>query len=84
MMEHLVIGIPSLSFELKEGTKPYHGRPFPVPKSWKDTIIKELNRLCEMGVLEFQPASKWASPSFIIPKKDNTVCFISNFRGVNK
>ncbi len=21
-----------ISFELKEGTKPYHGRPFPVPK----------------------------------------------------
>ena len=27
-----MIGIPSLlSFELKEGTKPYHDRPFPVP-----------------------------------------------------
>ena len=73
-----------VSFELKKGTKPYHGRPFPVPKSCKETTIKELNRLCELGVLEFQPASEWASPSFIIPKKDNTVCFISNFREVNK
>jgi hypothetical protein len=35
-------------------------------------------------VLEFQPASEWASPSFIIPKKDNTVRFISDFREVNK
>jgi hypothetical protein len=35
-------------------------------------------------VLEFQPASEWVSPSFIIPKKDNTVCFISDFREVNK
>eukprot|EP00804_Cyclotella_cryptica_P020905 CCRYP_011488-RA/>CCRYP_011488-RA protein AED:0.42 eAED:0.64 QI:0/0/0/1/0/0/2/0/155 len=26
----------------------------------KETIIKELNRLCELGVLEFQPASEWA------------------------
>ena len=71
-------------FELKEGTKPYHGRPFPVPKSHKETTMKELNRLCELGMLEFQPASEWASPSFIIPKKDNTVHFISNFREVNK
>ena len=46
--------------------------------------MKELNRLCELGVLEFQPASGWASPSFIIPKKDNTVRFISDFREVNK
>ena len=73
-----------VSFELKEGTKPYHGRPFPVPKSRKETTMKELNRLCELGVLEFQPASEWASPSFIIPKKDNTVHFIGNFREVNK
>ena len=57
-----------VSFELKEGTKSYHGRPFPVPKSHKETTMKELNRLCELGVLEFQPASEWAS-SFIIPKK---------------
>ena len=42
-----------VSFELKEDTKPYHGRPFPVPKSCKETTIKELNRQCDLGVLEF-------------------------------
>ena len=47
-----------VSFELKEGTKPYHGRPFPVPKSRKETTMKELNRLCELGVLGFQPTSE--------------------------
>ena len=46
--------------------------------------IKELNRLCDLGVLEFQPASEWASPSFRIPKKDNTARFISNLREGNK
>jgi hypothetical protein len=37
-----------------------------------------------VGVLERQPASEWASPSFIIPKKDKTVCFLSDFWEVNK
>ena len=55
-----------VSFELKEGTKPYHGRPFSVPKSHKETTLKELNRLCQLGVLKFWSASEWASPSFII------------------
>ena len=32
----------------------------------------------------FQPTSEWAAPSFIIPKKDHTVWFISDFREVNK
>ncbi len=35
-----------VSFELKEGAKPYHGRLYPVPKIRKKTTIKELNRLC--------------------------------------
>jgi hypothetical protein len=53
-------------------------------KSTQKTIVKELNRLCELGMLEFQPTSEWVSPSCITPKKDNTVSFISDFREVEK
>jgi hypothetical protein len=38
-----------VSFELKEGAKPYHSRTYPVPNICKRTIVKELNRLCELG-----------------------------------
>jgi hypothetical protein len=34
--------------------------------------------------LERQPASEWALPSFIIPKKDKTIRFLSDFWKVNK
>ncbi len=73
-----------VSFELKEGAKPYHGRPYPIPKIHKATLMKEIDRLILIGVLKWQPSSKWASPSFIIPKKDHTVCRISDFRELNK
>ncbi len=73
-----------VSFQLNEGVSPYHGQAFPVPKIYKDTIMKEVERLCKLGVLERQPASEWASPSFIIPKKDKTVYFLSDFRELNK
>jgi hypothetical protein len=72
-----------VSFQLREGVSPYHGRAFPVPKIYKDQIIKEVERLCELGVLERQPASEWALPYFITPKKGRTVCFLSNFWEVN-
>ncbi len=55
-----------------------------MPKVHKETIIKEVKRLCKLGVLERQPASDWALPSFIIPKKDQTECFSSDFWEVNK
>jgi hypothetical protein len=73
-----------VSFQLKEGVSPYHGRAFPVPKIHKDTIMKEVERLCKLKVLERQPTTEWASPSFIIPMEDKTVCFLSDFGEANK
>ena len=34
--------------------------------------------------VEQQQESEWALQSFIVPKKNGTVCFLSNFREVNK
>ena len=38
----------------------------------------------ELGVLEWQPASEWAAPSFIQPKKNGEVRFLTDFRKLNK
>ena len=75
---------PPVSIELKEGATPYHGRPYPIAQVHKATLIKEINRLCSIGVLQKQASSQWASPTFIIPKKDMTVRTISDFRELNK
>ena len=73
-----------VSLKLKEGATPFHGRPFPVPVIHKKLLRKEVDRLCDIGVLKWQGASEWASPSFPVPKKDQTIRFISDFREVNK
>ena len=67
-----------VSFELKEGVKPYHGRVFPIPRALNETIMKEIRCLCKLGVLEWQPSSEWAAPSFIQPKKNKTVQFLTD------
>ena len=51
-----------VSLQLKEGAQPYHGRPFPIPKKHVETLKKEIQRLCDLGVLKWQADSKWASP----------------------
>jgi hypothetical protein len=46
---------PPVSFELKQGMKPYHGRPYPIPHKHKAVLMKEIKRLCNIGVLKWQP-----------------------------
>jgi hypothetical protein len=48
--------LPPVSFELKEGMKPYHGRPYPIPCKHKAILMKEIKQLCNIGVLEWQPS----------------------------
>jgi hypothetical protein len=64
--------------------QPYHGWPYPIPHKHKARYMKEIKWLCNIGVLEWQPSSRWASPTLIIPKKDSTVRTISDFRELNK
>ncbi len=75
---------PPISVKKKEGAKPYHGRLYPIPQIHKATLTKEINRLESIGVLKRQSSSQWASPTFIIPKKDIAVRTITNFRELNK
>jgi len=60
---------PPISIELEEGAKPYHGRPYPIPQIHKATLMKEINRLVDIGGMKRQSSSQWASLTFIIPKK---------------
>ncbi len=46
--------LPPVSFELKEGMKPYHGRPYPISHKYKAVLMREIKRLCNIGVLEWQ------------------------------
>jgi hypothetical protein len=75
---------PPVLVKMKEGAKPYHGRPYPIQQIHKATLMKEINRLESIGVLKRLSSSQWASPTYIIPKKDITVRTITNFRELNK
>ena len=70
--------------ELKDPkAKPVACRPYPVPVKNKRTLMMEIDRLCKIGVLRKVNNSEWQSPSTIIPKKDQTVRFITDFRKLN-
>ena len=70
-------------FDMKPNAKPFRANPYPVPRIHRDTIRRELKRLCELGVIEEIEGSQWAAPSFFIPKPDGTGRFLTDFRGLN-
>jgi hypothetical protein len=72
-----------VELRLKSGHMNFQLSPFPVPKIRKETLKKEINRLCDLGLLKHQVASEYQSSSFIIPKKNGTVRVVSDFRVLN-
>jgi hypothetical protein len=70
--------------DIDPNAKPVHSRPYPVPRIHLKTFKKEHDHLVRIGVLAAQQESEWASPSFIIPKKEGRVHWISNLRQINK
>ena len=69
---------------LEPNAQPKHTRAYAIPMVCLEIFKKELMHLVKIGVLSIQGSSEWASPNFIIPKKDNRVCWVSDFQEVNK
>lgn len=80
------INVPPIHLELNHdpNMKPYHARPFPVPKCYEETTKTELDRLCRIGVIAEANDSEWAAPTFIQPKKTGDVRVLTDFRELNK
>jgi hypothetical protein len=68
--------------------KPIHARVYTVTSRSVEQQLqqsKQIVRLVDIGVLEEDYASEWASPSFAIPKKNGsiTIRVVTDFRKLN-
>ena len=63
---------------------PIFCNPYQIPLIHQAVFRKELEHLIEAQVLQRVERSEWAFPTFLIPKKDGRVCWISDFRRLNK
>ncbi len=70
--------------DLMPGAVPRHFRPNAISVIHLKAFKKELIHLVKLGVLSPQGASEWASPTFVIPKKDGRVRRVSDLRELNK
>ena len=75
---------PPHTIHLKEGATPYHGKPYKIPQVYETQLRAEVERLVKIEVLKKINHSEWGAPCFIIPKKDQTVRFLTDLREINK
>ena len=73
-----------MHIDLIPGATLVYRRPCPVPQVHLETFEKELDHLVAIGVLSPTRDSEWGLPTFITPKKDDTVRWVSDLRERNK
>ena len=64
--------------------KAKHARPYAIPRVHLAAFKKELDHLVSIGVISKQGASEWGLPTFITPKKDGRVRWVSDLCELNK
>ncbi len=75
----------NFSIKLKDpSVQPIFCNPYPIPLLHQPVFQKELQHLIDEKVLKRIDRSEWAFPTFLIPKKDGRVRWISDFRKLNK
>ena len=73
-----------IHLDLEPNAQPHRSATYTVPHTQRDIFQRELQRLVDIGVLEPCGRSEWIAGTFIIPKKDGKVRWITDFRGLNR
>jgi hypothetical protein len=86
MFSRILGKYPNEKVQLKliPGANPIHCKPFGVPNKNLKSFKHEIDVLLLLDVLEPVLTSQWAFPTFLIPKKDGTARFVSDFRKLNQ
>jgi hypothetical protein len=77
------LDIKPVHLEVDPDVKPFHTRAYPIPQAYTKPAKKELNRLCDIGVLKKSHDSEWAAPTFTQLKKTGELRVLTDFRRLN-
>ena len=75
---------PPVHLDLIENPVLVCQHPYTIPMSHLAVFKEELSHLISIGTIEKAQHSKWIARTFIVPKKDRCIRWITDFQGLNK
>jgi hypothetical protein len=73
-----------VELKLLPESKPFYAKPFSIPKAYQQVMRDKIARLQSISLLMKVTAAEWTTSTFIIPKKNQTVHVMTDYRGLNK
>ncbi len=78
------LNIEPVTLELKPGARPYHAKPFNIPKAYEKPTKTEVARFEKLGIWKRVRDTEWTAGTFIQPKKTGDVRVLTDFRKLNE
>ena len=70
---------------MDESKTPYHAKPYRIPVAHVELMKRAINDMVENDTLmEYTGDSEWAAPTFGVPKKNEGIRIVSDFRRLNE
>ena len=74
-----------IAIEIDHSQHPYHVKPYIIPVSQIKLMKKAISVIVENGALsEYNGNSPWVATKFGVPKKNDKVRIVTDFRKLNK
>ena len=65
-----------------DNAQPVSRKPYRIPYAWNNEVNKQIQQMLENGIIR-PSSSPWNAPVILVRKKDNSMRFVCDFRGLN-
>jgi len=63
---------------------PCYQAPYRVPEAMRDAVEKELTKMLDLGIIQYDYNTRYNSPLVIVKKPDQSVRLCNNFINLNR
>jgi len=78
-----IFGGMQLDLDLKNPNVKSYTRQYPLSEADADEVDRQIQQMCEVGLVRVNSDCSWNSPVFVVAKKDNTKRMVVDLRKVN-